>query len=338
MPAVSILIPCFNCVNTIREALGSIIEQTYQDIEIIAVDDGSDDGTLEILQQHAGKDNRLKVFSIPHQGIIGALNLGLEHCSAPYIARMDSDDLAHRERIELQKRYLEQHPRIGLVSSCVQPFPSEEVRGGFQVYINWLNSLVNESDIHTQIYIESPFPHPSVFCRTEIYRSLGGYQEHGWPEDYDLWLRMHQSGVRFAKIPEVLLYWREDPHRLTRTDSRYSLENFLRAKAHYLGIGPLRDRDAVFIWGAGMMGRRICKQLKRGSAQLTAFVDVNPEKIGGRLRGLPIISKADFFSFWDEFDHPILLSALGSQRARAYVRNLLGNTGLVEGDDWLCVA
>lgn len=338
MPAVSVLIPCFNCASTISEALESIFEQTFQDIEIIVIDDGSIDSTQEILQQHARKDNRLKIFTIPHQGIISALNLGLAHCSAPYIARMDSDDRAHPQRIKLQKEYMDRHPGIGLVSCRVKAFPARQVRKGFDVYIDWLNSLVAESDIHTQIYIESPFAHPSVFCRTEIYHRLGRYQERGWAEDYDLWLRMHQAGVRFAKLPQVLLDWREDPHRLTRTDSRYSLENFLRAKAHYLAIGPLVERDAVFIWGAGMMGRRIGKQLERRSVKLTAFIETNPAKIGGSLRGLPVISTKDFFDYKAKFERTILLSAVGSRQARASIRKLLGGAGLVEGKDWLCVA
>jgi len=338
VPAVSVLIPCFNCASTISEALESIYIQTFQDLEIIAVDDGSDDRTLEILQQHAGKDNRLKVFTISHQGIINSLNLGLEHCSAPYIARMDSDDQAHPQRIEFQKEYLDNHPEVGLVSCCVKAFPALEVREGFQVYIDWMNSLITEADIHTQIYIESPFAHPSVFCRTEIIRSLGGYQERSWAEDYDLWLRMHQAGVRFAKLPQVLLDWREDPGRLTRTDSRYSLENFLRAKAHYLAIGPLVDRDAVFIWGAGMMGRRICKQLERCSVKVTAFIETNPAKIGAHLRRLPVISTDDFFHYRSQFERTILLSAVGSRKARTAIRKFLTETGLIEGKDWLYVA
>ena len=239
MPSVSVLMPCYNCSGTIDSALDSIFHQTISDYEIVAVDDGSSDSTLKILQQHSTNDNRLKIIPIDHTGIVGALNHGLEHCSAPYIARMDSDDIAHPERLEMQVSFLNENPQIGLVSCRVEGFPAQDVREGFQVYLDWLNGLLSDEEIKTQIFIESPLPHPSVLFRAGIIQEVGSYLDHGWPEDYDLWLRMYNAGVKFTKLPEVLLRWREYPDRLTRTDSRYSLENFLRAKAHYLAEGPL---------------------------------------------------------------------------------------------------
>jgi len=89
-----------------------------------------------------------------------------------------------------------------------------------------LNCLVTPEEIARQIYIESPMAHPSVVMRRHWVQKVGWYQEHGWPEDYDLWLRVHLAGARFAKVQEVLPWWREHPRRLTRTGSRYSVENF----------------------------------------------------------------------------------------------------------------
>jgi len=97
--------------------------------------------------------------------------------------------------------------------------------------------------------VESPLANPSTCFRKSVIDKVGGYQDHGWPEDYDLWLRLYLAGARFAKIQEFLLEWREHPERLTHRDSRYSVENFLRAKAHYIKKGPAKDRDGVFVWG-----------------------------------------------------------------------------------------
>ena len=113
--------------------------------------------------------------------------------------------------------------------------------------MKWLNSLIAETDICREIIIESTFPHPSVTFRKDIIKRIEGYQEHGWAEDYDLWLRLCLAGARFTKLPVVPLEWCELPDRLTRTDGRYSLENFLRAKAHYLARGPVAGSDAVII-------------------------------------------------------------------------------------------
>ncbi len=153
-----------------------------------------------------------------------------------------------------------------------------------------------------------------------------------------MWLRMYLRGMHFAKLPDILLEWREHPERLTRTDSRYSLENFLRAKAHYLTLGPLSGRDSIFVWGAGMIGRRLSKHLQRVKIPLAAFIDVDPGKIGRTMRGLPILSPSQLSPLWERSEHPALLAAVGARGARQKIRQYLNELGLNEGNDWWGVA
>jgi len=338
MPAVSVLMPCYNAAATITEALESLSNQTFSEFEIIAVDDGSTDNTLAILQTWAARDTRLRVLSRPHEGIITALNAGLEACRARYVARMDADDICHPKRLERQVAILDAHPEVALVSCLVEGFPKEDLREGFRIYIDWQNSLVGDEDIRREMFVESPLAHPSVTFRKTLVEALGGYQEHGWAEDYDLWLRLYLQGARFAKIPEVLVSWREYPERLTRSDGRYSVENFLRAKAYYLARGPLSGREAVIIWGAGMMGRRLSKQLERQQAPLVAFIDVDPKKIGRTRRGLPILAPEELVERWERYANPVVLAAVGARGARALIRERLNGFGLREGQDWWGVA
>jgi len=316
----------------------SLARQTFTDFEIVAVDDGSTDGTSQLLEAWAAREIRLRLLTRPHEGIVGALNAGLKACRAPFVARMDSDDRSHPERLALQLAYLQANPQVGVVSCRVKGFPSDQVRQGFQAYIEWLNSLLNDEDIRGEMFVESPLAHPSVVFRKDVVLAAGGYQERGWPEDYDLWLRLYLEGICFAKLPETLLEWREHPERLTRTDSRYSLENFLRAKANYLGRGPLAGRDAVIVWGAGMMGRRLSKHLARQGAPLAAFVDIDPKKIGRTRRGLPIISAQDLLAWWRRYDNPVVLAAVGARGARQLIRQQLVGYGLREGQDWWSAA
>jgi hypothetical protein len=163
---------------------------------------------------------------------------------------------------------------------------------------------------------------------------VGGYQDCGWAEDYDLLLRLYLAGARFAKLEETLLEWREHLERLTRTDSRYSLENFLRAKAYYLVRGPLKGRDAVFLWGAGMAGRRLGKQLGRQGAPLAAYVDIDPRKIGRTRRGLPIIPPETLSEWWSRYQNPAILVTVGARGARTIIRRRLGGMGFREAADW----
>ena len=333
-PAVSVLLPVYNAAGSLPAALDSLRRQTFDDYEIVAVDDGSSDASPELLQEMARSETRLRVLRQPHAGIVTALQIGLAACRGRYVARMDADDRSAPERLARQAAYLDAHPETAVVGCLVRAFPPEEVRAGFRIYLEWLNSLVSDADIRREMFVESPLAHPSVMFRQSAVTAVGGYQEHGWPEDYDLWLRLYLAGARFAKLPEFLLDWREHAQRLTRTDRRYAVENFLRAKAHYLTRGPLRERQTVIVWGAGMMGRRLSKHLLRQDCPLVAFIDVDPRKIGQTRRGLPILAPNELPALWARSLRPALIAAVGARGARQIIRARLAGFGLVEGQDW----
>jgi glycosyltransferase involved in cell wall biosynthesis len=123
--------PCYNASATLPEARDSLQRQTLPDYEILAVDDGSTDETARILAAWAAVDARVRPVTVPHGGIVTALNVGLARCSAPYVARMDADDRAHPERLARQTAYLDAHPQVDVVSCRVAAFPPGEVRQGF---------------------------------------------------------------------------------------------------------------------------------------------------------------------------------------------------------------
>ncbi len=338
IPRVSVLLPVFNAAATLDETLASLLDQSLKEFEIVAVNDGSNDGSTELLQRWSAKDARLRVKSGPHAGLVAALNSGLYLCRSPLVARMDADDTVHPQRLEKQSRMFADRPELSVVGSLVKTVPRTEVGEGLLIYEQWLNSLVDHSDITREIFIESPIAHPSAMVRREEILKLGGYRDCGWPEDYDLWLRYYLQGSRFAKVNEVLLYWREHAGRLSRTDGRYSIENFLKAKAHFLVAGPLADRDAVFMWGAGKTGRRLSKHLIRGGCTPTAVVDIDPKKIGSVLRGRPIVAPDSLAQQWHRFERPFLVVAVASRGARALIRSALVGKGLVEGRHFLFAA
>ena len=140
-PEVSILMPCFNVMKTVDETITSLLEQTFHRFELVAVDDGSTDGTLVRLNRWVESDARVRVLPVEHGGIIPALNAGLDVCRAPLVARMDADDRAHPDRLAKQKAHLDAHPETALVGTLVEGFPTGSVREGFKIYIDWLNHL-----------------------------------------------------------------------------------------------------------------------------------------------------------------------------------------------------
>jgi len=333
-PTVSVLLPAYNAADTIRQAVTSLQRQTLADFEVVAVDDGSTDGTRAILDELARDDPRIRPIHLPHSGLIQALNAGIEECHADVIARMDADDVCHPERLLLQVEYMRDHPDIRVCGCLVRSFPRNAIREGFLRYEAWLNSLTSHEEIARDISVESPLAHPSVMMRASDLRELGGYREMGWPEDYDLWLRFFMAGKRFGKVARTLLFWRETPARLTFTDSRYSLENFVRLKAHFLAILIGRKGRPLIVWGAGMMGRRLTKHLVREGVQSVAVVDIDPRKIGRTMRGAPIIPPEQLA------DHPnaFIIVAVGSEGAREIIRARLNASGRVEVEDYLCSA
>lgn len=338
IPKLSVLIPCYNCADTLEESFQSIFNQTFQDFEIIAVDDGSTDGTLALLHKLAKINKTLKVISAPHQGIIDALNTGIDACAGEYIARMDADDYSYPTRLEKQVSFLDAHPETTLVSCKIEHSDKDILLEGFRLYYEWMNSLLTDEAIKREFFIESPLIHPSVMLRKTALLAVNGYEENHWAEDYDLWLRLLANGANFAKIDEVLFQWRDLPTRLTKTDQRYSRRNFIRAKAHYLIETHLRDKDAVFIWGTGTTGKHLSNALLSENAPIQAFIDISPKKIGSVRHGYPIIHQDDLMAWWERFDNPILLQAVSSRGARELIRIALNEMGLIEGKDWFCTA
>lgn len=367
-PKVSVLIPAYNAEATIDAAIQSILRQTFTDFEVVAVDDGSTDSTPAMLDACAaerpstssgcsagsacltrsGCSACVRVIHTRNRGIIEALNTGIEECRGELIARMDADDISHRRRLEMQVELMDSQPEVSVCSSLVTMFPRRDLLGGLVRYEQWLNSLVTHEQIARDMFVESPVAHPSVMLRREELLQVGGYQEHGWPEDYDLWLRYCAAGKRFAKVDTSLLYWRQTPGRLTFTHPRYSVENFLRAKAHYLKCG-LRNAECrmapsptgegvrpVVLWGAGKTGRRLLKHLVREGVDVQAVIDIDPNKIGHSLRGRPIMG-VDYLQT-QEATRPFVITAVSSHGARELIRQQLRKLGFVELRDFICAA
>ena len=337
-PVISVILPAYNAAATLEEAVESLRAGTYEDFEIVLIDDGSEDQTWEVIRHLASMDPRIRPIKTHHSGLIHALNLGLSEARGEFIARMDANDLSHPQRLALQFLLLNRRPEVVLAGCMVESFPSSEIREGFRIYTDWINSLIEPDEIAREIFIESPICHPSVLIRKGELTRIGGYRDPGWAEDYDLWLRLNLAGKHFAKVPKVLFSWRDHPDRLTRTDSRYSVENFLRAKAHYLAAGPLRETMSTIVWGAGQTGRRLSKHLIHEGVRLLGFIDIDPSKIGRTLRNAAIQSPEALPDLRRKHKGGMILSAVSSRGARNLIRGHLKGLDLVEGVDFLCVA
>ncbi len=234
MPIVSVLLPVRDGEAHLPEAIASIAGQTLDDFEVIAVDDGSRDATPEILRRWASEDGRVRVIHHPPQGIADALETARHAARGRYLARMDADDIAMPDRLARQLAAIEAEPSLVAVGSRIRYFPRGSLKSGARRYERWINALSTPDEIDRDLFVECPLPHPTFFLRASAVEAAGGYHDAGWPEDYDLLLRLWEAGGRFANVPEVLLRWREHPGRLSRTAAAYSPDAFRRCKARYL--------------------------------------------------------------------------------------------------------
>lgn len=329
---VSVLMAVHNEGAYLEATIASLQSQTLRDWHLVVVDDGSSDDTPRILAAATEHDSRIEVLSPGRVGLVSALNHGLSHCHAPLLARMDGDDICHPERFVRQVRYLEEHPEISLLATRIRHFPRPSLTDGMCAYESWLNSHIEHDDIARDIFVESPFANPSVMLRTAQLKALGGYRDLGWPEDYDLWLRLSETGARFARLPETLLFWRDHPDRLTRTSPAFSLEAFRTCRTHFLCRGFLSGVTSVTLWGAGIEGKAWRKTLLRHDIQVNRWVEIDPNKIGQTIHGAPVVP----IDILAPGQGPMLIT-IGARSARAQVREFAASRGLQEGKDYLCV-
>jgi glycosyltransferase involved in cell wall biosynthesis len=331
MALISVLMPFRDAAGTVEEAASSILAQRGAALELVAIDDASRDDGARKLSTLAGRDRRIVLVSGDGCGIAAALGRGLTAARGELVARMDADDVALPGRLAKQAALLESDPRLGAVGTRVAPLgPCAE---GMRRYISWQNALVGPREHQRDLFVESPLCHPSAMLRRTALDEVGGWRDVPWAEDYDLWLRLDARGWLLAKVPEVLLMWRQRPESATLSDPRYARARFVEARAAYLAPKLLKACRPIAVWGAGPTGRRLARALERLGVRASCFVDIDPRKIGGVARAAPIASPASL----RVGEHTIVV-AVGARGARALVRAHLGRLGFVEGDHFVCAA
>ncbi len=323
--------PVRNCGAFLQDAIESILNQTYGNLELIIVDDHTSDGSLDAIRF---RDTRIIRTTNPGRGIVSALNHACFMARGAFLARMDGDDIALPARFETQVAFLEGNPEIGIVGAQVEMFSDCHGLGsGYEAYERWINDLLTPGDIQRELFIESPIPHPTAMFRRDVLAALGGYRDVQWAEDYDLWLRAYEAKILMAKPEGVLLKWRDRPNRASRTDPRYANDRFILAKCHYLSRTLMRGRNAV-IWGAGPTGTKVFDSLTREGITVSGFIEVHPRRIGGRKRGVPVMPMEAV----RDFGCALILGAVGSRGARSEIRAFLTSLDKQEGNDFLFVA
>lgn len=236
---VSVLMPVRNGLPHVREAVQSILRQDYRNIQFIIVNDGSIDGTADYLSSVS--DSRLLVVNSTGNGLVTALNQGLDLCQGRYTARMDADDISAPGRISTQMRAAFSDDAIGVISSDIERISSLSQSLGVERGGN-----LSPSDLRNSMLFESkykPIVHPTVLFKTDLVRLAGGYRHYDASEDRDLWLRLVDR-TRFVRLSEVLLQYRMTPTGVSRSKRVQQTAGSIMAALNY----QINDRHAIDIY------------------------------------------------------------------------------------------
>ena len=246
-PFLSVIMSVHNERIFVKDAIDSILNQSYDNFEFIIVDDASDVETADICEKYASKFSKIKLIRNENNlGLTRSLNIGLKHAKGKYIARMDADDISLPDRFTTQIEYLESTPDIGLVGS----FYDEIDEKGLVIRKN-VNFPTEPIIIHWRLFFENPIPHPPIMMRNNLIDELNGYNENvKYSQDYELFSRLRMK-TKISNIPEVLYRWRihkksisnvkkNTQRKIAMSISKQILENVSKQN--------ISDHDIDLIW------------------------------------------------------------------------------------------
>lgn len=247
-PLVSVLMPCYNAEDHLEDAMQSILNQTYRNIEVIAINDCSKDKTSEILHRMAEEDCRIKVVDNKENlRLIKTLNKGVKLCSGDYIARMDSDDIALPQRIEKELSFLEENKDHDIVSSLFLAFPTDNPSKK-----DLHHNPLRHEDLKAYMLFKSGICHPAVMIRKRVFTELGleFEMEYLHVEDYAFWSKAIYK-TKIANIGEPLLLYRVHENQVSSLNEQLQQENKKKVfKIHCSQLGLPTDNDFLDVYAS----------------------------------------------------------------------------------------
>jgi glycosyltransferase involved in cell wall biosynthesis len=223
-PKVTVLMPVFNGALYLREAMDSILRQSFADFEFLIIDDGSTDQSMSIVNSY--DDSRINLLENGrNMGLVYTLNRGLDLAKGEFIARMDCDDISLPERFEKQLKFMERHPEVGVCGGWIEYFMGRQLV---------LKLPVSDAEIKKILPADNPIANPTVMMRTKVIKNQPIYYDPQYPYagDYELWLRL-AAVTCFANIPEVLLKYRIHPKQIGHVHAEEQVQILRKLRAQF---------------------------------------------------------------------------------------------------------
>lgn len=285
-PLVSIIMAVKDTEPYLRECLDSILAQTYENWELLAVNDHSSDQSPQIIQEYAEKDARVRFLNSDTPKLIPTLQVGYRASEGLLINRMDSDDKMPEDKIQALVTEWMKHGKGVVIAGGTEHFVDEGVVGdGFIRYECWLNEVARTSTHYQEIYRECVIPSHCWLVHREDFDSVGAFDPIVYPEDYDLCFRFYRLGLKIVGLDKILHYWRDRSDRISRTWDEYKDNRYFDLKLRFFyEIDRDRSRPLV-LWGAGRNGKDMAKLLLTYEDSFHWVCD-NERKIGKDIYGI----------------------------------------------------
>ena len=282
---ISIIMPVKNAAPFLVECIESILSQTHDQWELLAINDHSIDGSHEILRRFEMRDERITVSINDGKGIISALRKAYGLSKGEFITRMDADDIMVNTKLKTLSNSLIKKGKGHLAIGQVQYISDTQVGEGYRSYELWLNTMTKNGTNFNEIYKECVVPSPCWMMHREDFEKCHAFLPNRYPEDYDLCFRMYEKSMKVIPCSSVLHYWRDYADRSSRNLPEYSDNSFLDLKLDYFLKLEINNDKTLVLWGAGKKGKRAAKFLVERGLEFR-WICNNPEKIGKHIYGI----------------------------------------------------
>ncbi|QCK17082.1 glycosyltransferase family 2 protein [Mangrovivirga cuniculi] len=279
-PLVSIIMAVKDTEPYLRTCLDSVLAQTYENWELIAVNDHSSDDSPNILKEYAEKDSRVRFYNSDQRKLIPTLREGYRRAKGTLINRMDSDDKMPDYKLQVLVDEWLKYGKGTVIAGGTEHFVDEgEVGDGFIKYENWLNEVAKKSLHYQEIYRECVIPSHCWLIHKDDFDAAGAFNSDVYPEDYDLCFRFYKLGLNIVGIDEILHYWRDRSDRISRTWEEYEDNRYFDLKLRFFYELDRDSNRPLVLWGAGRNGKDMAKLLQSYGDEFHWVCD-NESKIG----------------------------------------------------------
>lgn len=329
-PYVSIVMAVKDTEPYLPACLDSILAQTYDNWELIAVNDHSADCTPEILQEYALRDSRIRVFHSDRHKLIPTLQKAYSQCRGTLINRMDSDDKMPDYKLQLLVTEWEKYGKGTIIAGGTQHFVDEgEVGEGFLRYEQWLNEVAENNTHYAEIYQECVIPSHCWIIHRDDFDAVGAFDPEVYPEDYDLCFRFYRQGLHVVGLDKVLHYWRDRSDRISRTWDCYKDNRYFDLKLRYFYELDRDKTRPLVLWGAGRNGKDMAKLLHSYNDSFHWVCD-NEKKIGKDIYDV----RLEHHDVIPDLDHPQIMIVVASPGEKLAIRNTLQHWGKKPAEDF----